>query len=75
MKRSLTLLMLTLLAQGNPMLVHAEGNALTQYLGCGAVTETEAAQPSQSLSADFTHRFDQAQVDGDLMEAITILRD
>lgn len=76
MKRSLTLLMFALMAQGNPMLVQADdNNALTQYVGCGAMAETETARPDTSLSADFTHRFDQAQVDGDLIEAIAILRD
>ena len=76
MKRTLPLLLLTLLAQGNPLIAQAQDTvSLVQDAGCGVVAESQSAQAQPSLSEEFTHRFDQAQVDGDLAEAISILRD
>ena len=72
MNKLLTAILLTLSAQGAPLLAQAQDTPTAPGLGCGMES---AAPATSSRSADFTHRFDQAQVEGDFAQAIATLQD
>ncbi len=72
MNKLLTAILLTLSIQGAPLLAQAQDTNAAPSLGCGMKS---AAPAAPSRSADFTYRFDQAQVEGDFAQAIATLQD